>query len=142
VATINALDVRLRRLSDRLLISVANTVEALTIEIGAAVVHGPPGNGTPVLTGFARANWRPSIGAPAAVPVTALDPTGTGTVAKITAIAKRAGINDTVFITNNAPYIGALAGGSSPQAPAGFVDQAVQTGTEKALAKIRRRGLL
>ena len=136
MATLRQLEGRLDRVATRLVSGVAQTLEEIAIAVAEDLVPA-----TPVLTGFARANWRPALNAPATVPVTALDPTGSATIAKITAVAKRARVGDTIFIVNNAAYIGALNAGSSPQAPPRFVQSAVQTGTEKALASLRRRGL-
>ncbi len=132
MASLRQLERDLDRLGGRLVVAVTQTIRAVTIAIAEDLVPA-----TPVDTGFARANWRPAIGAPPAVPVTALDPTGSAAIARITAVAKRAKLGDTVFIVNNAPYIGALNAGSSPQAPAGFVQSAVKTGAEKGLAKLR-----
>ena len=137
MASLRQLERDLDRLGGRLLVAVVETIRDVTIEVGKELVTA-----TPVLTGFARANWRPALSVPAIVPVTALDPTGSATIAKITAVAKHAGIGDTLFIVNNAPYIAALNRGSSPQAPRGFVKASVKTGTETALRKIRIRRII
>lgn len=73
---------------------------------------------TPVDTGFARANWQPTLDAPAEGTVAALDspdePPGDGFDA-----------SRLRFVTNNATYIRRLDAGHSAQAPAGFVRAAL-----------------
>jgi hypothetical protein len=115
---------------------VEQLVEAVTEEIGRDVVTA-----TPVLTGFAAGNWRPSLNAPATVPITFNDPTGSATIARISTTARQYRIRDTVFIVNNAPYIADLNRGSSPKAPAGFVEAAVRSGTARAIARLSQGGL-
>jgi hypothetical protein len=136
MASLRSLEGRLNNITRRLVRGISKTVEEIGTAVGEDLVDA-----TPVLTGFAKGNWRPSLNAPAAFPITVLDPTGSGTKAKITAVAKRARAGDTLFITNSAPYISALNAGSSPQADALFVETAVATGTERALNKLRNRGL-
>ena len=57
-----------------------------------------------------------------------VDPNGNATInrnnGKIALRQKR----QTVYISNNVAYIGRLNAGSSAQAPAGFVEEAVSTG--------------
>jgi hypothetical protein len=137
MGTLKGLERDLDQVAARLTLAVGKIYE----EIGGAVAERLV-PATPVLTGFARGNWRPALNAPPTVPITFLDPTGASTVAKIKAVAKRAGPGDVLFITNLAPYIGALNAGSSPQASAGFVEAAVDKGTEEALEAIKRRELL
>lgn len=83
---------------------------------------------TPVNTGWARANWVPSIGSPIDEP--------TGDQENVSQSEQDSGIAQVatqykldmgkVFITNNVPYIGALNDGHSQQAPSGFVQVAVE----------------
>ena len=89
-------------------------------EIGEEVVPA-----TPVDTGFARANWLPGLNAPPVVTVTRNDKTGRGAISRIAVVSRQFKAGDTLYITNNAPYIGALDAGSSPQAKKGFVKAAV-----------------
>lgn len=126
---------RLARAAARLEIGVSGVIAIVGTSIGREIVPA-----TPVDTGFARANWRPSLNAPAIVPVSELDPTGQATVARIATVSSRYRVGDTLFIVNNAPYIGALNAGSSPQAPAGFVQRSVREGTAKALAIVQASG--
>lgn len=79
---------------------------------------------TPVDTGWARSNWVPSVGA-----------AFTGTIGSPSAVTSSGGEGaiagyrlgqGSVFISNNVPYIGRLNEGYSSQAPAGFVQRAVE----------------
>ncbi len=81
---------------------------------------------TPVDTGRARANWQASIGTPITEPTDDEDISGNSTIAHNNGVIGRRGPNQTVFISNNVNYIGDLNDGSSSQAPANFVELAVQ----------------
>lgn len=92
---------------------------------------------TPVDTGRARANWQVQAGTATDHIIDAYVPgKGANTGAenaqaameqgKIAISAARPG--QEIHITNNLPYIGALNDGHSAQAPAGFVEEAVQAG--------------
>jgi len=79
---------------------------------------------TPVDTGRARSNWHLDIGAPTVKllePGGDLDPNTSGYT-----------IQKTIFISNNLPYIRRLNEGHSQQAPAGFVDDAVNNARSRA----------
>lgn len=88
---------------------------------------------TPVLTGRARANWQATLGAPAVGTVSdgAVGARRAGTVAGPTAAAAnvialyKGGPSAAIFLTNNLPYIVPLNNGHSKQAPAGFVEKAL-----------------
>jgi hypothetical protein len=92
---------------------------------------------TPVYTGFARSSWFPTLGSPLTQPIEkpSLDAAARQAAAK--QLAENRGrskkIQDTyrigqgaAFITNPASYIVFLNGGSSAQAPAMFVERAVE----------------
>ena len=99
---------------------------------------------TPVDTGTARSNWQVSVGSPveetidAYVPITPgtdpgkLSETGNAQAAinqgQIAVANRQSG--QTVFITNNLSYIEALNRGSSAQAPAMFVEAAVEAAVQ------------
>lgn len=93
---------------------------------------------TPVDTGRARANWQTKIGAAADGLVTSFPQgskgtTGMAAVAQATnqAVSEMQKLKDTdteVSISNNLPYIDVLNKGSSKQAPAGFVQSAINAG--------------
>jgi len=88
-------------------------------------------NATPVDTGRARSNWIVNFDSPSAVVREALaEGPAAGSAAIAEAAAKIAvyngDVNREIHLTNNLPYIGRLNDGYSAQAPAGFVEQAVQ----------------
>jgi hypothetical protein len=104
------------------------------VEVAAALVEA-----TPVRTGWARANWIPSVGKPAEGPV------GTPETVDVAEQERVAGIRalrnfrvklGSIFISNHVPYIVYLDEGSSDQAPAGFVNQATDEGLARAQTKI------
>ncbi len=110
--------------------AVEETVIELVTEIVAILQET-----TPFLTGHARANWVPNI----ARPFTSQDGTvrvtkkrGAFTTAgrrQAEGLAKVLGYKlgqGDVFITNNVPYIVFLNYGTSDQAPANFVEAAVE----------------
>jgi hypothetical protein len=79
---------------------------------------------TPVDTGQARANWLISINTPrfdTGPPMTAA---AALVLAKSAISAARSG--DTVYISNNLPYIAALNRGRSSQAPAGYIQNIIR----------------
>lgn len=90
---------------------------------------------TPVDTGRARSNWRVSIGVGLTEEIEAYvlgvgGDTGGANAAAALQNAKQVlqeyKGGSAVYISNNLPYITALNEGSSAQAPAGFVELAVQ----------------
>lgn len=88
---------------------------------------------TPIKTGWARANWIPSIGNPSSADVDIKDPEPGQVIARVA--QREAGIllvasgykleRGPIYITNRVPYIQKLNDGSSTQAPAGFVQAAI-----------------
>lgn len=81
---------------------------------------------TPVDTGRARGNWQVSVGNPIMSPRERLDRTGQSTIQEGIGRAQSRRQGQDIHICNNVPYIGMLNAGSSSQAPAGFVELAVQ----------------
>lgn len=107
-------------------------VIALALNVNANLRSSPP-LGTPIDTGWASANWVPSVGEPFIDAAETKDPTP-GQVAARARMAER-GVNEVlswrnqdgpIFSTNNVPYIGALNNGHSGQSPAGFVQAAIE----------------
>lgn len=82
---------------------------------------------TPVDTGHARANWQATIGAETTAELEEVDPSGQGAIAKARAVLETRQPEQTIHITNNVKYVPRLNEGSSSQAPAGFVQAAVNT---------------
>lgn len=96
------------------------------------VVHATPHD-----TGQARANWQVAISTkrPAMQPqLGKLDYEGDRTVAEGTALIQstQRRLGETIYISNALDYIQALNEGWSKQAPAGFVEKAVQKATHVA----------
>lgn len=137
MGTLASLEVRLDRVAKRLVIGISDLVEDVARGIAEELIPA-----TPVDTGFARGNWRPSLNAPSSEAITFLDPTGAATIQKIINVGKRFRPGDTLFIVNRAPYIANLNAGSSPQAPEGFIEDAVQRGSAAAFARAQLRGIL
>lgn len=83
---------------------------------------------TPVKTGRARANWRVGLDEPVKGTTEDTDTNGQATLQAAKNKINTAGNGDDIFISNSLPYIGQLNVGSSAQAPAGFVERAIQSG--------------
>jgi len=94
-----------------------------------AISGGKFSPGTPIDTGFARANWDGGIGAIPANP-----PAGSpgAAVARVDEAVLRAQAGDLVYLSNTAPYIRRLEYGWSKQAPAGFIRLALAAGQQIA----------
>lgn len=75
---------------------------------------------TPVDTGRARSNWLPSLNVP---DTRRVEPGQKPDIGPTLGAYK---VTDTILISNNLPYINRLNEGSSKQAPAGFVQAAIQ----------------
>lgn len=90
---------------------------------------------TPVDTGRARANWQVEIGQPASGVVEPADQSGQGAIAAGKQVIESYKGGSSINITNNLPYIERLNEGWSKQAPAGFVEQAVQVGVNAISAE-------
>lgn len=117
---------RIRTRAKKVSSNTDNLVRKVVLAVDQAVVLA-----TPVDTGRARANWQPTIGAPAAGEVP--EPTSKGAglrqaleAGERVATQYKGGTNSpTVHITNNLPYIQYLNEGSSKQAPINFVGTAI-----------------
>lgn len=129
----------LRSRADRLNRNLTRTMKEVIGEILETVVKT-----TPADEGTAKSNWQVGIpGRPTGI-LPAYVPGKKGSTAKVNenaAIDKGAGViaqyvpGNNVHLTNNLPYIGLLNDGSSSQAPAGFVEQAVLRGRESLKRK-------
>lgn len=97
---------------------------------------------TPVDTGWARANWVPSLSKPVLRDVSAQSGEDRSQYvagaageqadgqAKVLGYKLESG---NAYITNNVPYIGDLNSGTSKQAPSGFVQTAISQGVRQSL---------
>lgn len=95
---------------------------------------------TPVDTGRARGNWQVSLGFPVVEEQDLVDKAGTVTIAAGAAVIRSRQSGQTIFISNNVPYIGRLNQGSSSQAPANFVEMAVMDGIRALNGQTITRG--
>jgi len=104
-------------------------IKKITLDVVANLSRAPSEGGTPVDTGWARANWLASV----TQPIT--EPAGTPESVEAAEGEKEAGLGRVlayrltagpVFISNNVPYITRLNDGSSDQAAEGFVQRAIQ----------------
>lgn len=88
------------------------------IQVGGAVSPG-----TPIDTGFARANWDAALGAEAAGGTAGGDesPDPAAAEQRVLDAILRMRAGDVLFMRNTAPYARRLEFGHSQQAPAGFV---------------------
>lgn len=102
---------------DKVLGTLSQTVRKVALTVDRELVLK-----TPVDTGRARSNWIPSLEAPSVRLV------GPGQKPDIDGDLAQYTVDKTIFITNNLPYIRRLNEGHSDQAPAGFVDDAIQKG--------------
>lgn len=118
-------------------------VIALALNVNANLRDSPP-VGTPIDTGWASANWVPSVGEPFVD--AAIGQVNEPTPAQVAARARVAeqGVNDVlswrnqdgpIFSTNNVPYIGALNAGHSGQSPAGFVQAAIEKAVRQTYSR-------
>lgn len=112
---------RIKALAGRIGVNVNKTVIQTAVAVQQTVVLA-----TPVDTGRARGNWQLNVGSRITDEIERLDQGGSATIAEnaTKAVTRREGQN--IFISNNVNYIGFLNEGSSAQAPAGFVEMAVQ----------------
>jgi hypothetical protein len=83
--------------------------------------------------GRARANWIPTLGTPASEPVERIDKQGSATIALLAGVTADYELGQTIWISNNLQYIQRLNEGHSTQAPAGFVEMAIEAGLREAL---------
>ena len=111
--------------------------EKAVIDCSSAVARELVEN-TPVDTGRAITNWDAAVGrvplayrTEAAVPGSkgsTRDANVSGALSRMLAAIALYRTGQSVNITNSAPYIGKLNAGSSLQAPAGFIEAAIQRG--------------
>lgn len=124
-------------------IRIIRELEGLTERVVAGValeVHAELVESTPVDTGWARANWVPNVGAPGDSSTAGQGEPGGAQAAQQAGVARVATYRlsqGQVHVTNNVPYIEALNAGHSQQAPAGFVEAAVERGIIQATRRLR-----
>jgi hypothetical protein len=122
-----------RRLRRRAEFLERQAPDILVRKAGLAILSGVI-QATPVDEGRARSNWLVGINAPRREEVDAFNPGSDGSTGGANARAAQASGSqviaavsgdDDLWLSNNLPYINALADGSSPQAPAGWVEDVI-----------------
>mgnify|MGYP003629484545 CR=1 FL=1 len=130
---------QIRIIIDGLESDAEQVIKKLTLDVVANLTKAPVEGGTPVDTGWARANWIANV----ATPVT--EAVGSAEAPTLAEAAQQASLGSVlgyklrsgpVFISNNVPYILRLNDGSSKQAPAGFVQRAIQLAVTQLRAAI------
>ncbi len=133
MATAEVFARRMRVLGRRVEVNSNKTVVKAALLINQAVVSG-----TPVDTGQARGGWLVGINSAPSEVSEELDPSGGATISRNESKIRRVRGDQTVHIVNNVGHIGFLNDGSSSQAPAGFVEAAVN----QAQNQIKRARIL
>lgn len=82
---------------------------------------------TPVDTGHARANWQVGIGQEPTEELDDTDKSGQNTIARAAAVLSTRRSGEAIYLANNVRYLQRLNEGWSAQAPAGFVEKAINT---------------
>lgn len=103
----------------------SQVIRKLALDITAELKKAPSSGGTPVDTGWARANWLTTVATPATAPLGTREAVPTANPGLGQVLAYRTTGQGPVYISNNVPYIGRLNDGYSKQAPAGFVPAAI-----------------
>lgn len=121
--------------------SLDTIVKKITLDVTANLIGT-----TPVDTGWARANWIPTIGAPVIEDLSGVDTKGDKISRVSEAASKQSAGNASVlkytlksgdtFVTNNVPYIRDLNDGSSQQAPSGFIQLAIQKALTQDIKRV------
>lgn len=131
---------QVQQIAKQLKRTLAHATAEFILEVTANLIET-----TPVDTGWARANWIPSLGTPFTQTV--------GSPSSVDTSAQQAGMLALlayepatlasplkVFVSNNVPYIGRLNYGWSSQAPSGFVRFAVDKAAETIRMRYTTRG--
>lgn len=104
-------------------------IKKVALDIVANLSRAANEGGTPVDTGWARANWLANVSTPSK------NVAGTPESVNVAESEQQSGLGKVllyrlaagpVYISNNVPYILRLNEGYSKQAPAGFVQRAIQ----------------
>lgn len=131
---------------DRVMAEFVQFIERTTRRLQLRVYQALT-SATPVLTGFARAGWSPSASAPDPGPSDRPPGLAVASAQALALFAQHqqaaqalaAGYRlsqGAVFIVNNVRYVFFLNTGTSAQAPAMFVEQAVREGVEATRREI------
>lgn len=115
----------------------AGIMRHVAVEVAREVIPA-----TPVDTGLARGNWQATLNIPASQPTPRLDPGAVSAIQQADQVARSLQVRDTFYLVNRVPYISLLNAGWSVQAPPGYIQDAVDTGLRKGIARSRAQGLL
>lgn len=124
---------------DFIVADLARYTESQVVDLSLNVVANLQED-TPRDTGWARANWVPSLGAPYEEDVGSGGSVSLAQAKQSTGIAQVVGFrlsDGSVFATNNVPYIQALNDGSSSQAGAAFVQASVERAVDQTARNSR-----
>lgn len=117
------------------------TRRAICLELFGSIVAD-----TPVDSGRARGNWQTNVGSPKTGEINRSDPAPHGSPPGATVQAEISGnlgtLGDTVYFSNNLPYIGRLEfDGWSGQAPEGMVRRNVSRIQQLVAEQVRKNRL-
>jgi hypothetical protein len=124
-----ASDPQVTAIRARLRAEINQAKKALVLAVDANLRAAPSEGGTPVDTGHARANNVPGVGTPTGVEAMDDAAHAAGVIAVMSSE-----LEDDLYEANAVPYFARLNLGSSTQAPAGFVEAAV----DRAVAEVQR----
>jgi hypothetical protein len=128
-----ASQIDIKKVVENLNRAVGQATTVIAVEVTAELQES-----TPVDTGFARASWIPSVGAPSAELGGAVDaPNPAAAEAGIARVAGFRLSDGMAYVSNNTRYIQRLDEGSSTQAPAGFVRASIERGLLAAAQILR-----
>lgn len=142
MASLEQFSRRIAQIGNGVAVETDKTVRMAALAADQSVVMA-----TPVDKGRARSNWIVALGAPSRDVIEPYAPGADGSTGGANATAALAQgsatiagysglLHGSIAISNNLPYIGRLNQGSSAQAPAGFVEKAVQSAV-RAVRKAR-----
>lgn len=106
----------LGRFRSKAMDSIDQARQAIILELFSSIILD-----TPVDTGRARGNWQTDIGNPIKEAIDRIDQGGEAAIRQAQAKIASSGMADSLFMSNNLPYIEPLENGSSRQAPQGMV---------------------
>lgn len=126
-----------RRL-DLIASNIPQAVNAVKIALAAAIDQAVVVQ-TPVDTGHARLNWQVGLGTPIRSEKPGEDPGGAAARAIALGVARirAARPSQSIYISNNVPYINRLNEGWSAQAPADFVRRSLLLAVNQVLGNRR-----
>lgn len=112
--------------TNRIIVQLDSVIRREVIDLTLRI-HGDLVQDTPVDTGWAQNNWLLSVGSPIEETVGTREAVDRSSVtAGVAMVLRYQLMQGVVYITNNVPYIQALNDGHSEQAPANFVQMAIQ----------------